>query len=171
MAGTRPAMTALPTFNPRPAANALRARFSLPCAASIQTRLALSLTTAQGSKRHWHEEAIDARLTIAPPAVCARRSIFIPIENPVIAVLARERQGDRNRTVIPVYTVVVGVPVDLVGRQVMRVCWTAARSFHPIGDWGAVCPLVVSACRDRGQRSEDRNQTPHAASRAMLCRT
>jgi hypothetical protein len=75
---------------------------------------------AHGSKRHRHEEAIDARLTIAPRAVCARRSIFIPIENPVITVPARERQGDRDRTMIPVYTVVVGVPVDLVGRQVMR---------------------------------------------------
>jgi hypothetical protein len=100
-------------------------------------------------------------LTIAPPAVYARRSIFIPIENPIITVLARERQGDGDRTMVPVYAVVVGVPVDLVGGQMMRVCRTAARSFHPSGDRGAVCPLVVSACRDSGQRSEDRNQTPH----------
>jgi hypothetical protein len=126
---------------------------------------------AQGSKRHRHEEAIDARLAAAARAIDARRSIFIPIENPIVAVLARERHGDRDRTMIPVHAVVVGVAVDLVGRQMMRVCGAAARSLHPIGDRGAVCPLVVGACRTSGQRSEDRNQTLHTAFRAMPCRT
>ena len=129
-----------------------------PCGRSVKAR---------GSKRHRHEETIDARLAAAPPAVYARRSIFIPIENPIITVLAREREGDGDRAKIPVDAIVVAVPVNLVGRQMMRVRWTAARSFHPIRDRGAVCPLVVSACRESGQRSEDRNQTPHAASLAM----
>jgi hypothetical protein len=133
-----------------------------PLAASIWNRLA-----QHGSKRHRHEETIDARLAVTPPAVCPRRSILIPIENPIITVLARERQGDGDGTMISVDTVVIAIPMDLVGCQMMRVRRTAARSFHPIGDWRAVCPLVVSARRDRGQRSEDRNQTPHAASGAI----
>jgi hypothetical protein len=70
------------------------------------------------------------------------------------------------RAAIPVYAVIVAVAVSLIGRQMMRVCRAAARSFHPIGNRGAVCPLVVSACGDGSQGSEDRNQTPHTASRA-----
>jgi hypothetical protein len=46
---------------------------------------------AHGLKRHWHEETVDARLAATPAAVYARRSIFIPIENPIITILARER--------------------------------------------------------------------------------
>lgn len=121
-----------------------------------------------GSKRHRDEEAIDARLAITPRAVDTRRSIFLPIENPIITVLARERNGDRNRTKIPVHAVVVGVAVDLVGRQMMGIRGAAARRPHPVGDWPTICPLVVSACRDGGQRSEDRNQTPHTNSRYAL---
>jgi hypothetical protein len=124
--------------------------------------------TARGSKRHRHEETLDARLAAAPAAVYARRSIFIPIENPIITVLARERQRDGDRPKIAVYAIVVAVPVNLVRRQMMRVRWTAARSFHPVRDRAAVCPLVVSACRESGQRSEDRNQTPHDVSLAVL---
>jgi hypothetical protein len=75
------------------------------------------------------------------------------------------------RAAIPVYAVIVAVAVNLIGRQMMRVCRAAARSFHPIGNRGAVCPLVVSACGDGSQGSEDRNQTPHTASRAMRCQT
>jgi hypothetical protein len=76
----------------------------------------LALTTAHGSKLHRHEETIHTRLPPASPAVYARRSILIPIENPILAVLARQRAGDRDRTTIPVDAIVVGVPVDLAGR-------------------------------------------------------
>jgi hypothetical protein len=65
-------------------------------------------------------------LAATSPAVYARGSILIPIEDPIVAVLARERNGDRDRTTIPIYAVEIAVPVDLLGCQMMRVCGTAA---------------------------------------------
>src|SRR5271166_1469908 len=75
------------------------------------------------SEIHRHKEAVDDRLV--PAGVVA-------VEDPVVAVLARQRVPGRNAIAVAVdHVIVVRYPMDLVGTKMVGVGRPAAGGLHP----------------------------------------
>src|SRR6202020_1332353 len=103
------------------------------------------------SERHRHEEAIDAGLTV--------RAI-VPVEDPIISILAGQRLGDGNAADVAVdRVIVVRDPVHLLGTKMVRVRRPAARSFHPVGNSFSGRPVVVRVRAASGQSKQQHSDS------------
>ena len=83
-------------------------------------------------RNHWDEETEDG----GPRAVQV-----VAIENPVVAVRARQRELGGDGIVVALHHIVAAsVLADLIRPETMRVRLSAARRLDPAGDGFAVRP-------------------------------
>src|SRR3984885_9336538 len=124
---------------PRPAAFARAA----PTASAFQ----LETNARPKSEGHRHKEAVDAGLPVRP---------VIPVEDPVVSVLAGQRLTDGDAPDVAVDRARdARDPMLLLRTKMMGVRWPAARSLHPVGNGFPVRPVVMSVRAASGQSKQE----------------
>jgi hypothetical protein len=108
------------------------------------------VSSGRASEVHRDEETVDSGLASA----AAEIGSIVPVEYPIVAVLAGQCLGDGDFPAVTVIAVdliiVVGDAVHLVGPQVMCIGRSATRGRDPVGNRLAVGPIIMR----RGRRGE-----------------
>ena len=106
--------------------------------------------------------------SLRPRRLCRARHLSPDRKSSNRRLGSKTLPGDRDRAKIPVNAIIVAVAVNLIGRQMMGVCWTATGIFHPFGDPDAVRPLLVTHPGKAANAPRIANgKAPHAGLRAL----
>jgi hypothetical protein len=101
----------------------------------MATRQAAQAEAFKPLEVHWNKEAIHGGLASAN---------IVPIEDPIVSVLAWKRNPDRDLPIVAVdHVIIVGYSMDLIRSKMVNVLRAATGLLHPMGDSLSVRPIVM----------------------------